>query len=126
MFVGLSNRGMPLGSQVFEKLGIIIPQWFNLSNPVSRFTRINEHRSPLVIGTHHKLGKEVDFVTVFTFRLSLVSLGCAQVLQPFRILTPGQQSLVNHHKQFTRPVGIEFAAEVLVGVERSIILEYGF
>ena len=34
--------------------------------------------------------------------------------------------LVHHDEQLARPVGIELAAEILVGVERDIVLKHGF
>ena len=80
----------------------------------------------LVVGAKHELGKEAYLVTVLTFRLHFVGKSGAEVLQPFAVLAAVEQHLVHHDEQLSRPVGVELAAEVLVGVERHIVLEYGF
>ena len=79
----------------------------------------------LVVGAKHELCEEAYLVTVFPFRLHLVGKSGAEVLQPLAVLTAVEQYLVHHDKQLSRPVGIELAAEILVGVERHVVLEYG-
>ena len=80
----------------------------------------------LVVGTQHELGEETYLVTVFAFRLHLVGKRGAEVLQPFAVFSAVEQHLVHHDKQLACPVGVELAAEVLVGVERHVVLENGF
>ena len=80
----------------------------------------------LVVGAKHELGEEAYLVTVFAFRLHLVGKRGTEVLQPFAVLTAVEQYLVHHDEQLARPVGVELAAEVLVGVERHVVLKYGF
>ena len=80
----------------------------------------------LVVGAKHELGEEADLVTVLAFRLLLVGKRGAKVLQTLAVLTAVEQHLVHHDEQLARPVGIELAAEVLVGVESHVVLECGF
>ena len=42
------------------------------------------------------------------------------------VLPAAQQYFVHHDKEFPRPVGIELAAEIHVGVECQVILKQGF
>ena len=112
--------------QFLQEAGIIGLQAVYLAHPIACFPCIYDDRQILVIGTQHELGEKADFVTVFAFGFHLVGKCGAEVLQPLAVLPAAQQHLVHHDKEFTCPVGIELAAEVLVGVECDIVLKQGF
>ena len=94
--------------------------------PNNEFPHINDDRQILVVGTQYELGKESYLVAVFAFGFHLVEECGAQVLQPLAVLPAAQKHLVHHDKKFPCPVGIELAAEILVGVESHVVLEQGF
>mgnify|MGYP005882768367 CR=1 FL=1 len=60
---------------------------------------------------------------VLTFRLNLIEACGAQVLDTLGVLALAEQSLVHADEQHARPVGIELAAEILIGVEGHIVPE---
>ena len=80
----------------------------------------------LVIGAKHELGEKAYLITVFSFGFHLVGKCSAEIFQPLTVLPTVKQYFVHHDKQLACPVGIELAAEVLVGVERNIVLEDNF
>ena len=80
----------------------------------------------LVVGTQHEFGEERNLITVFAFGFHLIGKCGAEVLQPLAILPAVEQHLIHHDKELASPVGIELAAEILVGVESHIVLKKGF
>ena len=80
----------------------------------------------LVVGTQHELGEETYFVTVFAFGFHLIGQCSTEVLQPFTVLPAVEQYFIHHDEQFPCPIGIELAAEVLVGIESDIVLKHSF
>ena len=72
------------------------------------------------------VSEERNLITVFAFGFHLIGKCGAEVLQPLAILPAVEQHLIHHDKELTRPIGIELAAEILVGVESHIVLKKGF
>ena len=72
------------------------------------------------------VSEERNLVTVFAFGFHLIGKCGAEVLQPLAILPAVEQHLIHHDKELASPVGIELAAEILVGVESHIVLKKGF
>ena len=97
-----------------------------LAYPIACLARVDDDRQILVVGTQHELGEEGYLVMVFAFGFHLVGECGAEVLQPLAVFPAVEQHLVHHDEQFARPVGIELAAEILVGVERDVVLKQGF
>lgn len=112
--------------QLLQKIGIVRLQAVYLAYPITCFARIDDDRQILVVGTQHELGEKGYLVTVFALGFHLIGECGAEVLQPLAVLPAVEQYLVHHDKQFTRPVGIELTAEILVGVERDVVLKHGF
>ena len=120
------EKGRNFGFQLLQKVGVIAFKTFYLSYPISGFSHIYDDWEQLVVGTQHELGKEGDFVSVFAFCFHLIGKRCAEILQSFTVFLAIEQYLVHHNKQFTCPIRIELTAEVFVGVESYVVLEYGF
>ena len=77
----------------------------------------------LVVGTEDELAEKGNLVSVLAFGLHLVGCCRTEVFQSLGILSPRKQDFINHDKQLASPVGIELAAEVLVGVEGRVVLK---
>ena len=97
-----------------------------LAHPITCFARIDDDRQIFVVGTQHEFGEKGYLVTVFAFGFHFIGECGAEVLQPLAVFPAVQQHLVHHNEQFARPVGIELATEILVGVERDVVLKHGF
>ena len=112
--------------QLLQEIGIIGLQAVYLPHPIACFPCVDDDRQILVVGTQHELCEESYLVTVFAFGFHLVGESGAQVLQPLAVLPAVEQHLIHKDKQLPCPVGIELAAEILVGVERHVVLKQGF
>ena len=112
--------------QLLQEVCIVILERHNFPHPIACLANVNDDGQMLVVGTQHELCEEAYLVTVFSFRLYLVGKRGTEILQTLAVLTAVEQYLVHHDEQLACPVGIELAAEVLVGVERHVVLEYGF
>ncbi len=120
------EKGGYLRFQLLQEVGIIRLQAVYLAYPIACFPCIYNYGQILVVGTQHELGEECYLVTVFAFGFHLVGECGAEVFQSLAVLPAAQQHLVHHDKEFPCPVGIELAAEILVGVECHVVLKQGF
>ena len=120
------EKGGYLRFQLLQEVCVIGLQTVYLAHPIACFTCINDNGQILVVGAQHEFGEECNLVTVFAFGFHLVGKCGAEVLQPLAVLPAVEQYLVHHDEQFSCPVGIELAAEILVGVESHIVLKKGF
>ena len=120
------EKGGYLRFQFLQEVGIIGLQAVYLAHPIACFPCVYDYGQMLVVGAQHEFGEERNLVTVFAFGFHLIGKCGAEVLQPFAILPAVEQHLIHHDKQLASPVGIELAAEILVGVESHIVLKKGF
>ena len=112
--------------QLLQEIGVITLQPSYLAYPIACLACIYDNGQMLVVGTQHELGEETYFVTVFAFGFHLIGQCSTEVLQPFTVLPAVEQYFIHHDEQFPCPIGIELAAEVLVGIERHIVFKDGF
>ena len=120
------EKGGYLRFQLLQEVGIIGQQAVYLAYPIACFPCVYDYGQMLVVGAQHEFGEERNLVTVFAFGFHLIGKCGAEVLQPLAILPAVEQHLIHHDKQLASPVGIELAAEILVGVESHIVLKKGF
>ena len=120
------KKGGYLRFQLLQEVGIIGLQAVYLAHPIACFPCVYDYGQMLVVGAQHEFGEERNLVTVFAFGFHLIGKCGAEVLQPLAILPAVEQHLIHHDKQLASPVGIELAAEILVGVESHIVLKKGF
>lgn len=120
------EKGGYLYFQPLQEIGIIRLQAVYFAYPITCFTYINDYGQIFVVGTQHELGKERYLITLFAFGFHLVGECRAKVLQPLAVLPAVEQYLIHHDKEFPCSVGIELAAEILVGVESHTVLKEGF
>ena len=120
------EKGGYLRFQLLQEVGVIGLQAVYLAHPIACFPCVYDYGQMLVVGTQHEFGEERNLVTVFAFGFHLIGKCGAEVLQPLAILPAVEQHLIHHDKQLASPVGIELAAEILVGVESHIVLKKGF
>ena len=120
------EKGGYLRFQLLQEVGIIGLQAVYLAYPIACFPCVYDYGQMLVVGAQHEFGEERNLVTVFAFGFHLIGKCGAEVLQPLAILPAVEQHLIHHDKQLASPVGIELAAEILVGVESHIVLKKGF
>ena len=120
------EKGGYLRFQLLQEVGVIGLQAVYLAHPIACFPCIYDYGQILVVGAQHEFGEERNLVTVFAFGFYLVGKCGAEVFQPFAVLPAVEQHLIHHDEQFASPIGIELAAEVLVGVKSYIVLKEEF
>ena len=120
------KKGGYLRFQLLQEVGIIGLQAVYPAHPIACFTCVDDDRQILVVRTQHEFGEECYLVTVLAFGFYFIGKCGAEVLLPLAVLPAVEQYLIHKYKQLACPVGIELAAEVLVGVESHIVLKQGF
>ena len=98
----------------------------NLANPEASFFRVDDNRECLVVGTKDELGEELNLMSILLLGFDLVVECRAEILQTFGVLAFVQHHLIYNNQELCGPVLVELAAKVFVGIERDIILIYGF
>jgi hypothetical protein len=118
-----------LGYLFFEARQYFRILFFNLlnfPNPVAGFALFDDNGAIFIIGTQNKLGEKIHLVTVFSFGFHLVRNSGTQVFDTFRIFPAVKQGFIHTDNQFVRPIGIELAVKIFVGVECPVAGKDGF
>jgi hypothetical protein len=110
--------------QKIQKLGFHFLQGGYLQHPKTGLIIVYLDEIIFIVAAKDELAKELDLPFILALGLQLIDIGRAQILDALGQLFLIEKHLVDADQELVRPIGVELAAETVIGEVGHVVVEH--